>query len=82
MAYVMINCESGKEDQMMRDLEEIPEIKESWHTFGSYDIITKIEAISVESLREIITLKIRKMQAIRSTTTIICRDGILSMLKH
>ena len=73
-AYVMVNCENGTELKVMEDLGSIDGIKEVKYTFGSYDIVTKVEASSVESLREIIALKIRKIKNIHSTTTIICKD--------
>ena len=73
-AYVMVNCENGTELKVMEDLGSIDGIKEVKYTFGSYDIVTKVEASSVESLREIISLKIRKIKNIHSTTTIICKN--------
>lgn len=75
IAYVMVNCETGMEPKVMEELETIDGVKEIKFTFGSYDIVTKVEAGSVESLREIITLRIRKIGYIRATTTLICKDA-------
>lgn len=44
-------------------------------TFGAYDIITKVESDQVETLREAITWKIRKIPKIRSTLTLMGIDG-------
>ncbi len=74
IAYVMVNCETGMEPKIIEELEAIDEVKEVKYTFGSYDIVTKIETDSVETLREIISLRIRKINRIRSTTTLICKD--------
>jgi DNA-binding Lrp family transcriptional regulator len=79
IAYVMINCESGAEPQVMEELGSIDGIKEIAYTFGCHDIVTRIEASSVELLREIITLGIRKLDGVRSTTTLICKETILPM---
>jgi hypothetical protein len=38
--------------------------------FGAYDIITKIEASSVELVKDIIATKIRGIARIRSTLTL------------
>ena len=73
-AYVMINCETGTEPKVIDGLGTIEEVKEIKYTFGSYDIVAKIEADSLEKLREVITLKIRKMEPVRSTTTLICKE--------
>ena len=80
IAYVMVNCEAGMEGKVMEELETIDGVKEIKYTFGSYDIVTKVEVGSVETLREIITLKIRKIERVRTTTTLICKDTVLPMV--
>ena len=79
IAYVMVNCETGMEPKVMEELRAIEEVKEIRYTFGSYDIVTKVEVSSVEALREIITLRIRKIEQIRTTTTLICKDAVIPM---
>lgn len=81
IAYVMVNCETGMESKVMEELGTIEGVKEIRYTFGSYDIVTKVEAGSVEALREIITLRIRKIDRVRSTTTLICKDTVLPLLE-
>ena len=44
-------------------------------TFGAYDILAKIESPQVEDLRETITWKIRKIDKIRSTLTLMGIEG-------
>ena len=43
--------------------------------FGAYDILAKIESDTVEKLRETITWKIRKIEKIRSTLTLMGIEG-------
>jgi len=71
-AYLMINCEQGSEESIIEQLRMFPEVKEIRSTFGSYDILIKIQAQSVESLRDLITFRIRKIPTIRATTTLMC----------
>jgi DNA-binding Lrp family transcriptional regulator len=71
-AYMLINCELGSESSIIEQLKLIPNIKEARGVFGNYDILVKIQASSVESLREIVTFKIRKIPKIYCTTTIMC----------
>jgi len=68
-AYVLINCNIGAEESVMSHLKEIDLVKKVEGTFGAYDIVVLVEADTVESLRDIITWKIRKMEKIRSTLT-------------
>ncbi|MCZ6583787.1 MAG: Lrp/AsnC ligand binding domain-containing protein [Thaumarchaeota archaeon] len=69
-AYVLINCELGSEDSVISQLKSIEGVKEVHGTFGAYDILVKIESDKVETLRETITWKIRKIDNIRSTLTL------------
>jgi DNA-binding Lrp family transcriptional regulator len=69
-AYVLINCELGSEESVIAKLKSIEEVTEVHGTFGAYDILAKIESDRVESLRETITWKIRKIEHIRSTLTL------------
>ena len=69
-AYVLINCELGYEEEIIKNLKEIEHVKEVDGTFGAYDIIARVEAETSELVRETITWKIRKMDKIRSTLTL------------
>jgi uncharacterized protein with GYD domain len=43
-------------------------------TFGAYDVVTKIEADDQSNMRDIITMKIRKIEYVRSTLALIIID--------
>ncbi len=68
-AYVLINCDIGAEETIMSQLKEVDIVKEVHGVFGAYDIVILVEANTVESLRDIITWKIRKIEKIRTTLT-------------
>ncbi len=74
-AYVLINCELGSEESVISQIKSIEGVKEVHGTFGAYDILVKIESDRVESLREVITWKIRKIEHIRSTLTLMGIEG-------
>ena len=74
-AYVLVNCELGSEESIIRQLKNIETVKEVHGTFGAYDILAKIESFNVETLRESITWKIRKIEKIRSTLTLMGIEG-------
>jgi len=74
-AYVLINCELGSEEEIIKRLKELDGVTEVHGTFGAYDILSKIESSTVESLRETITWKIRKIDKIRSTLTLMGIEG-------
>ena len=74
-AYVLINCELGSEESIISQLKTLEGIIEVHGTFGAYDILAKIESSTVEALRETITWKIRKIEKIRSTLTLMGIEG-------
>ena len=69
-AYVLINCDLGSEDKIISDLRKLEHIKDAVGTFGAYDMVAKIEPETSEQLRETVTWKIRKMDKVRSTLTL------------
>ncbi len=70
-AIVLIQTEIGAESTVMDKLYEIPEVKEIYIVYGIYDVIAKVEAESLERIREVITSKIRKLPEIRTTSTMV-----------
>ena len=74
-AYVLINCEIGSEEKVIEELKTIDGVNEVHGTFGAYDILAKVESDQVETLRETITWKIRKIDKIRSTLTLMGIEG-------
>ena len=74
-AYVLINCELGSEEAVINQIKTIEGVQEVHGTFGAYDILVKIESDRVEALREVITWKIRKIEHIRSTLTLMGIEG-------
>ena len=74
-AYVLINCELGKENGIIENLKHMDSVKEVHGTFGAYDVVAKIEHNEKEKVRETITWNIRKMENVRSTLTLMGIEG-------
>ena len=74
-AFVLINCELGSEEEIISELKTFSDVKEVRGTFGAYDIIAKISSESIEKIRETISWKIRKIEKIRSTLTLMGIEG-------
>jgi DNA-binding Lrp family transcriptional regulator len=75
-AFVLINAELGKEEGILKELRNIDSVKEAHFVYGVYDIIAKVEAESMEKLKEIVTFKIRRLSDVRSTLTMTVAEGI------
>ena len=69
-AYVLINCDTGYEESIIKELKKMDSIKEIHGTLGVYDIIAKVESENQEKLKEAIIGDIRKITNIKSTLTL------------
>jgi DNA-binding Lrp family transcriptional regulator len=75
LAFVLVNAEVGSEDEVAEELRKIANVKESYAVYGVYDIVAKVEAESMDKLKEIITWKIRRLDKVRSTLTMLVVEG-------
>jgi DNA-binding Lrp family transcriptional regulator len=71
LSYVMINVELGAEERLLKEVRNMANVKECHRLYGVYDMIAKVEADSMDRLKEIITWKIRRLDGVRSTLTTI-----------
>jgi DNA-binding Lrp family transcriptional regulator len=71
IAYVLINVEIGSEDEVFRNLDPISEVKEAHLLYGVYDIIARIETETMQELKDTVSWKIRRLDKVRSTLTMI-----------
>ena len=75
LAFVLINAEIGGEQEVIKALKTIKNLKEAHLVYGVYDIVAKVEAETMDKLKEIITWNIRRLDKVRSTLTMITMEG-------
>jgi len=71
LAYVLINVELGAEEEVLGEVRKIPNVKECYRVYGIYDMIAKVEAESLDTVKQVVTSKIRRLPSVRSTLTTI-----------
>ncbi len=69
--YVLIVSEMGSEQQVIEKLLMNDEIKEVNQVWGAYDIVVKVVGPTSDAVREIITGKIRIIDGIKTTVSLI-----------
>ncbi|TET32228.1 MAG: Lrp/AsnC family transcriptional regulator [Candidatus Heimdallarchaeota archaeon] len=74
-AYVLINTEIGGEEDVIAQLKNMPEVEEVSVVYGVYDIVAKITSETMELLKENITTKVRHLNKVRSTMTMIAAES-------
>jgi DNA-binding Lrp family transcriptional regulator len=58
IAFALINTETGSEDEVLQSLKEVEEVKEAYILYGVYDIMAKIQAESMDELKNRDTFKV------------------------
>jgi DNA-binding Lrp family transcriptional regulator len=71
MAYVLINTEPKYMERVVEALEKLDSVVEIFPVYGVYDVVAKIKADSMDKLKEIVTWKVRSLDDVRSTITML-----------
>ncbi len=71
VAYILCVAEVGKEKAVQTKLKEFEEVKEVYVVYGEYDLVVKIEIPDLKQLDAFITDKIRGIEHIEMTSTMI-----------
>jgi len=74
IAFVLINAEIGSEGDVLAELRKVEGVEEAYSVYGVYDIIAKVGADSMDKLKDIVTWRIRRLNKVRSTLTMIVID--------
>lgn len=74
-AYVLLNCELGSEEDVIKEVRKIQGVVEVDGIYGVYDIVVKVQSDSMDNLREAVTWKIRKIDNVKTTLTLIKIEG-------
>jgi len=74
-AYVLVSCDLGFDAEIVHEIKQVEDVKEVQGVFGAYDILVKIESANAEILRDTIIWKIRKLNRVRSTLTLMTAEA-------
>ncbi len=70
-AYLLINCDQNKDDDVLEKLKLISGIIEVTKVFGAYDLIAKIQASNTYELKQKIMPIVKNVIDIRSALTLV-----------
>ena len=70
-SYTLARIEPAKDLHVYELVKQLPGVKEVITTYGEYDMIIKVEVDSLESLDDFVFNKLRTIQGIEQTTTLI-----------
>jgi len=70
ISYVLIVCEMGSEQHVIEKLLMIDEIEDVNRVWGAYDVVIKVVGPTSDAVRKIIQEKIRMIDGIRTTVSL------------
>jgi len=70
-AFVLINTEIGSEADVLKDFKKVEGVDQAFAVYGVYDIIARVKADTMDRLKEIVTWRVRRLDKVRSTLTMI-----------
>jgi DNA-binding Lrp family transcriptional regulator len=70
-AFLFINVELLFIEDVINKLKEIPEIVDVYKVQGIYDIIARVNSDTEEKLKELVSERIRRIDRITGTVTVI-----------
>ena len=70
MAFILLVSTLGFENDILEVMKDIPGVREASMVYGVYDIILKVEADTMDELKELIN-KIRNTEKVRSAISMI-----------
>lgn len=73
-AFVLMNAELGSEESIVNELKKIDLVKHVYQVYGVYDIVALVEGETMDKVKEAITWKLRKLNGVKSTLTMIVME--------
>ena len=70
IGFVLLNCDLGAEEYILDELNQVPQIKNAYVTFGAYDVIAEIHAETQEEFEKTVSMNIRRLSRVVSTMTL------------
>ena len=71
-AFVLITAKPGAETNLVGSLKSLEDVEDAWAVYGEYDVIALISVQDLKSLDSFVTNKIRRLEEVQFTSTMIC----------
>ena len=71
IAFVLINAELDSEKYIIEQLNKLECVTNVDSVYGVYDLVIKIEANTMDEVKNIISYNVRRINHVRSTLTMI-----------
>ncbi len=70
-SYTLIRVLPVKDKEVYNRVKNFPEVKDIIMTYGEYDLVIKVESSSLDNLDSFIFNKLRTIEGVSATTTLL-----------
>ena len=77
LAYIMMKMQVGMDDEVLSEIKKLPQIQEANATYGSYDLVIKVQFKTIEDLDRFIFEKVRRIKGVTETSSMIVAKQIV-----
>lgn len=74
VAYVLMECESGKEADVLAAVQDLEAVTEVHGIFGDWDLIARLELEGAEDVMEFVVQQVRGIAGILETDTLLTTE--------
>ena len=74
IAYVLVSVDVGNEESVIEKMKKIENVTEYYITYGTYDILVRVEADTLEKIKKTVDMKMRKLDSVKSSVTMIVME--------
>jgi DNA-binding Lrp family transcriptional regulator len=76
-AFILAKVHSGKDREVIQQIKKLKEVKMFYPTYGIYDLIMQIEYKEAKQLDSFVFDKVRSINGINETVTLICSEMLM-----
>ncbi len=73
-AIVLVNTKIGFETDVLKELKKVEGVNDACGVYGLYDIVARVKSDTMDYLKEILTNRIRRLDKVQSTLTMIVAE--------
>jgi len=77
LAYILAKMQVGMDDQVFAEIKKLEQIQEASATYGSYDLVIKVNFRTIEDLDRFLFEEIRRIRGITETSSMIVAKQII-----
>jgi DNA-binding Lrp family transcriptional regulator len=78
-AVVLVNTDLDSHDDVLESLKQVEGVEEAHALYGVYDFLVKINASTIDDVKNITKSKIKKVSGVTSSLTLMIDDPTNSM---